>query len=266
MHYFHYTDINAVYSILKNRKLWLTDLRYMNDSSELRDGISYLERALDAPYEAGLLDIDGIGAAIQFMRRELNAFQEAFDSEEPLFVISLSSRDDMLSQWRAYGKYSLRLDADVLSDSDITIVPCVYGHGPKDFYARKAMTAALKNIAKVQCEYCQSIDEFTNLIDLAATFKNQGFEEESEARIIVKGNDSKVQYRPRGNMLVPYIELPIPPAAITGVRVGPIRDSHLSLASLNMFASEIEEELVSNYCGYGEYSLDVLASSIPFRE
>lgn len=266
MHYFHYTDINAVYSIIKNRKLWLTDLRYMNDSSELRDGIGYLERALDAPYEAGLFDIDGIGEAIKFMRRELNAFQEAFDSEEPLFVMSLSSRDDMLSQWRAYGKYSLRLDADVLSDAGISITHCIYDDGPKDFYARMAMTAALKKVASVQGEYSKSIDEFTNLIDMAATFKNQGFEEESESRIVVKGSDSKVQYRPRGNMLVPYIELPIPPTAITGVRVGPIRDSHLSMASLNMLAPEIEEELMSNYCGNAEYSLDVLASSIPFRE
>lgn len=36
---FHYTDINAVEAILKNKKIWLTDIRYMNDARELHDGI-----------------------------------------------------------------------------------------------------------------------------------------------------------------------------------------------------------------------------------
>jgi hypothetical protein len=46
---YHYTDLNAVYSILKNNKVWMTDIRYLNDSHGLHDGIKVLAEGIKTP-------------------------------------------------------------------------------------------------------------------------------------------------------------------------------------------------------------------------
>ena len=52
MSLFHYTNVHAVQSILSNKKIWLTDIRYLNDSQELHDGFSVLENFFITPYGA----------------------------------------------------------------------------------------------------------------------------------------------------------------------------------------------------------------------
>ena len=42
---FHYTDIGAVASIIKNNVLWLTDSQFLNDTQELHDGIAQIQNA-----------------------------------------------------------------------------------------------------------------------------------------------------------------------------------------------------------------------------
>ena len=34
---YHYTNVDAVYSILQTKKIWLTDVRFLNDTSELQE-------------------------------------------------------------------------------------------------------------------------------------------------------------------------------------------------------------------------------------
>lgn len=43
---FHYTDIGAVSSILRNKKFWLTHVEFLNDSEELHDGIKHIKECL----------------------------------------------------------------------------------------------------------------------------------------------------------------------------------------------------------------------------
>ena len=49
MSLFHFTDAEAVYSILLNKSIWLTDLRFLNDSRELYDGVDAFSKALENP-------------------------------------------------------------------------------------------------------------------------------------------------------------------------------------------------------------------------
>jgi hypothetical protein len=46
---YHYTDARAFEAILKNDKLWATDLRYLNDSLELGFRLEGLHLDADAP-------------------------------------------------------------------------------------------------------------------------------------------------------------------------------------------------------------------------
>lgn len=43
---FHYTDIGAVESIVRLKKLWLTHMEFLNDSMELLEGTERIKQAL----------------------------------------------------------------------------------------------------------------------------------------------------------------------------------------------------------------------------
>ena len=53
MSLFHYTDASAVLSIIGNKKLWLTDIRFMNDSDEALDGARYVAEEIKELIRSG---------------------------------------------------------------------------------------------------------------------------------------------------------------------------------------------------------------------
>lgn len=265
MHYFHYTDINAVHSIVKNRKLWLTDLRYMNDTQELREGLEHVACALTSAGET-LGAVPGINQTIEYIANELAAIDNNFEFEEPLFVLSLSERDDMLSQWRAYGKYSICLDSEVLEQAGLHVASCVYDQEKKTQLAQSAIDKLLRSRAHQPFYVSEVWDSLRAILELAATFKHAGFKEERETRLILNGDDRKIRYRTRGNMLIPYVEVDIPIQAVRGVRVGPIRDASLARASLHGLANVVEEDFAESQDGYSDYTMDIEKSIIPYRD
>jgi hypothetical protein len=85
---YHYTGANGLIGILKDRKLWATDHRHLNDRKEHRIGATLLQE--------------------EFGRRSFDPKnQTVFDSlvahtRRGYFVLSFSEWGDLLSQWRAY--------------------------------------------------------------------------------------------------------------------------------------------------------------------
>ena len=43
----HYTSLEGLYGIISTKKIRLTDSRYLNDSSEIKEGISKLGKAME---------------------------------------------------------------------------------------------------------------------------------------------------------------------------------------------------------------------------
>lgn len=68
---FHYTDLNAVQSILVNSKLWLTDYNFLNDKEELKAGYELLMEALehfdDYPEGCSTECVNAIKSSILFL-------------------------------------------------------------------------------------------------------------------------------------------------------------------------------------------------------
>lgn len=269
MKYYHYTDVQAVHSILSHRRLWLTDLRFMNDANELMEGIRYLQEHIANPLVGLWHDEAYFDNAVAFIKTALSEFERSFKTEAPIFALSLSSASDRLSQWRGYGSYCVAFDSDVLAQHGLIVKQCIYH--PRDKAARAA-GAIVDAVATVSREFkasggeltIKSIDQFLGLIDLAATFKHEGFEEEGEVRILMKQGKDPVQYRARGSMLIPYIAVDVPIEAISGVTIGPIRDSELAHASMMMFAEQVEQR--ARFADmHPMYGLDVETSKVPFR-
>ncbi len=107
--FYHYTSAEGLLGILTSKSLWMTELRYMNDMSELqyaRDKISSRIRVyIENP---SINDIQK-----EFLKRIVSAF-DLFSSGNAVFSASFCESGNLLSQWRAYrgigGGYAIGFD------------------------------------------------------------------------------------------------------------------------------------------------------------
>lgn len=273
MSLFHYTNVHAVQSILSNKKIWLTDIRYLNDSQELHDGFSVLEKSLKNPKQSLFTDLEYKEKAIECIKNML--FQGGSYSEnlEPIYIFSLSSTDDLLSQWRAYGTYAIEFDKSVLEEYVGSIKECIYEKKEKKGKATIGLTNAIDTISKemATCNGCLgplSTDVLIKLVFDAAYFKHHGFAEENEHRIIKQSeytnNHNTTKYRTKDNLLIPYIEMDISLDCIKSIQVGPMKNQRLAYKSMQDFVSKIENQWQNNSANI-EYYLPVIESGIPYR-
>ena len=94
---FHYTDVGAVKSIIERKELWLTDIRFLNDSQELNDGVVFVLDALSKMK----VEVEGGALVRQAIDELINAFDNHISSwidDQPTFVCSFSKSGDQLSQ------------------------------------------------------------------------------------------------------------------------------------------------------------------------
>lgn len=270
---YHYTDLSAVYSILKNKKLWLTDIRYLNDSQELHDGIDFLIEGVKNPFPDVFANFEYFEKARDYILESLRGLKSYGVSEDPLFIFSLSSEPDCLSQWRAYGSYAIEFDNELLTSEVSKLLDCLYSDSQKianaRLHARDALAAVSNDMAKNNG--CLGVDALNAVISMsydAATFKHRGFSEEKESRIVLPSNDSEfpsnIKYRPRGDILIPYIEVPITLDCIKSISVGPMQNQAMAFASMSEFIYGIERNWQVD-SGNIEYELEVHKSAIPFR-
>lgn len=267
---FHYTDAQAVQSILFNRKLWLTDLRFMNDSTELRHGIKFLKDALNRQPYGLFYNSDYAAQAIAYLTDSLSRYEDAESQEEPIFAMSFSEVDDLLSQWRAYGGYSIAFDRDRLEEYGLNLKACLYDDSSKSGRAMSDLSRAVATVSNDMatsdgCIGVAAIDEVIALVERAATFKDSGFSEEREVRMTAYSDSHEVRFRGRQGILVPYVEIDLPSEAVIGVRVGPIRDQNLASFSMQMFVRQMERNHQANG-GNIEWCLPVHKSATPYRE
>ena len=273
MKLFHYTDVSAVKSILENEKMWLTDVRYLNDSEEMHNGISMLveyikHRVANFPHpheffedaanyiESGLVGKAGYGI-----------------DNRPVFIGSFSRAGDLLSQWRAYGSYAIEFDTDYIPQE---LSACVYDYDEKLNQASSAALLSLIAISKNMATNTGFLDQegygaFSDIVGLVATLKHESFSEEQEIRVIL-GHDIdpeledglEVKFRSRGNILVPYVEADLPFESIRAIHVGPMRDQELAYISMKSLVEKMHLErplTVQNH----NHKIDVVKSAIPYR-
>jgi len=254
----------------------MTDIRYLNDTSEYLEGISEFEVILP-----GLLDnhFDGVTnphKAIETLVTMLLNNPSLDLSMDPVFIFSFSKSEDQLSQWRAYGKYAIEFDMNYIEEFLGSIHKCLYDNQEKTHYARDLAIRAIKAIdvditKNSGCVGIQTIDIVQGLKKIISTFKNRCFSEENEYRAIFPSNDTEypnnIKYRPKGDLLIPYIEVPISLDCIKKIMVGPVQHQELALESITSFAYAIEKNWRADGADAGiEYWLQVANSEIPFRE
>lgn len=241
MKIYHYTNIDAIKNILLSGKIWLSDVHFMNDSSEYIEGESlFLEIASSTlskrdKYEKQLLEI--ISDVIE---RRRNGYT---------FVGSFSTGKDQLSQWLRYspnqGGYAFEFQVVksgnyYLFGGNYILHKCIYRTNRKKQSARDVIEKLLNIIYKSESD-CISLAQQI-VWHAISRYKNIGFEEESEYRNIVfaKG-ESELNWRTRDSVIFPYVSIPFPYVNLEAIWIGPGPQQNRQKKGLELFLSTLVE-------------------------
>jgi len=228
---YHYTTAAGLLAMLqedgnKHLKLWATDSRYLNDSMEYIGGLSVAQSSLnDCNYKNSLL----ISKVIEFLN----------SNNGRICVLSMSSKGNLLSQWRAYtenGGYSLKLRSDLFGPpghlANRYLSACIYSKEKLKEKIEKSIewhVEQYQNVSNSSSEAEQqhhlsncSSGLFESIRVLAGLFKHKSFEEECEWRHVFQyPYKSELRLRHRNGLLIPYTLITFPSACLEEIIVAP---------------------------------------------
>lgn len=262
---------------------------YLNDTSEFVHGLSFAEDISTRIYmEDDYLEAFGVA-----IRRALESV-----IADDLYVACFSEQPDLLSQWRGYcpagAGLCLGFDLDCIKEFCATkgyrLEKCLYDHKdqapqieslvdrcfemfPKPSISRSQYDT-LSSKGQVDCciDYHSQTtagrdksqaDEAVNwlcrqIADLTPLFKNDGFREEAEWRIVANRPIEQVKFRARASFLAPYVELQLLSAtsgnALREVIIGP-----------NPNQARAEAAVRKLLLAHGVGNSTVRCSSLPFN-
>ncbi len=210
---YHYTTAEGLIGIVKTRRIWATNILYLNDTEEYRHGVrlgaAYVDELLGKAKEpdeaAYLTDLKG---AVQEMERSYEA---------PGYVASFSENQDDLSQWRAYcsaGGFAIGFPRKLLAELAYTHLyafeKCSYDPPSQD----RAIRAYIDHGIQADVSQCGGYKKCRwaaiRLMIFSATLKDPTFHQENEWRMVrYPGPDAEkngVDFRVRNGVVVPYME------------------------------------------------------------
>ncbi|WP_156906856.1 DUF2971 domain-containing protein [Desulforegula conservatrix] len=238
MSLFHYTDVNGIMGILKTQELWLTDIRYLNDSAEYLHGIEIFNKLLESEFEKNTIGKDTKSLILSAI--------EALNNS--ICVCSFSKKKDLLSQWRGYGKYAIEFDEKVISEIDpifFRLSDCIYKKEDQHDKVMELINPILKSNTPKGVFISNALKHFT----LIASLKNEGFGEEDESRIIGFADDEENNYcfRERNGIIIPYLKMKFPVRAIKRIWIGPMENQALAYKSMEMYIKSLKEDKENDF-------------------
>jgi hypothetical protein len=249
---YHYTDLAGLQGILQSDDLWLTHSRYLNDDEEITHGYRIVREAIEAHRAAA-------PERGQFLDTLYELVKEP--SPEGVYICSFCLDDNLLSQWRGYGANGMGVSVKFEPQGFAYITgPDSPKYGLvrlwKVFYDRNtqkqiidqainhAFTFGPANLSQ-EDRALQAADSIQFFIP---TFKNEGFSEEKECRLIFTPSPEfsvHPKFRVTRGMLIPYFSLkeltgggPVTKLPLTGVRVGPSSNKRLNVESARMVLAQ----------------------------
>lgn len=213
---YHYTDAAGFIGIITNRGLWATHIRFLNDSREFRRANKIASDY--ATERLGVVSDPEEKITLEYILNQLKVMPGN------TFVVSLSQRRDLLSQWRGYcprGGFSLGFNPsrliEIAGRQRFVFVQCSYNRGEQKNLIRELIDSAVttfktwperSNEPKMNGDahrFC-GIWFFPKMLRLGSAIKDPAFREEEEWRLIgglYKPHDP-VLFRPKGPLVIPY--------------------------------------------------------------
>jgi len=257
---YHYTSLAGMLGIVDSGVLRASDIRYMNDSTELRHTLELLRQHISQRISAGT-DYPGL----------LNQLQEWLSNRivgGPLvFGASFRANGNLLSQWRGYSVHgkgvSLGFNPQHIMAcaraQHFQVGKCLYDSAEQSRLIEQ-LVDAVEGVAAGMGERSGAVqgpegeswyDVFEHieedLLRIAAILKHPSFEEEQEWRIVspvFSGCQGRpIHFREGASMLVPYYTFELKTAVdgdlvLDHVFVGPTSNAVLSLNSVELYLAK----------------------------
>jgi hypothetical protein len=269
---YHYTNFTGLLGIVDSRALWASDIRYMNDSAELKHTADLLRTEITHRIGAGHPKPDLLNQFLDWVTHRIT-------NGHMLFAASFRSNGNLLSQWRGYSRLgkgvSLGFDPNYIlrcaEQQSFQIGKCIYDCTSQERLIGRIIDAveALAEEHALGWEHQEpggdrSYHSIFHLIEsdllrIAAILKHPSFREEEEWRIvspvITDYVKAPVLFREGTSMLVPYIEFNFTseddsPLKLEHLFLGPTPNITISMNSLTMYLAKngIRPDKGISYC------------------
>jgi Protein of unknown function (DUF2971) len=216
---YHYTSIAAYEGIVKDRAMWATELRFLNDWTEATLSWPAMERLSTLLRDHPSVDMKS--NADMFFVYSLSRPGNMPESYWK-YLVSFTRRRDDLSQWRGYGRdggvaigfhYETLVELSAMNNCILT--ECRYDRPDQDDARLASALAALNEVRLASAR-----GEFGAMYEIAeryvatilpskpAAYKHGAFDSEEEFRLIMAedagGAPRKVDTHRRGAVLIPH--------------------------------------------------------------
>ena len=267
---YHYTSGSGLIGILETKSIWITNNRFLNDSTEYKFALELAQSVAQYRLDKARNTFD-IGL-YRVLQERLKT-----DVRGEVYVSSFTENGDQLSQWRAYsptvGGYSIGFLSKAIFPPGDGLRPgsfllrCVYGSDSQYDLVQKLFDTvaefAEENV-HARMEHDRVFREAFKLLGrllplVAPALKHSSFREEHEWRLVrLPGSfeSDEMYFRDGKSMLIPCHRhaFPTKQVPINELVVGPTPHPEL--------ACEAAQSLLSSH-GLG--SARVRLSSIPYR-
>jgi hypothetical protein len=269
---YHYTSFTGLLGIVDSNALWASDIRYMNDSAELKHTADLIRTEITQRIAAGHPKPNLLNQFLDWVIHRIT-------NGHMLFASSFRSNGNLLSQWRGYSRLgkgvSLGFDPDYIlqcaTQQSFQIGKCIYNNEAQ----QQLICQVIDAVEVLAEEHSKAIDSKdpqndnayhpifhmieSDLLRIAAILKHPSFREEEEWRVvspvITDYVNAAVLFREGASMLVPYIEFNLAPAGNSTITVehiflGPTPNINISMNSMRMYLSKhgIQPREGISYC------------------
>lgn len=275
---YHYTSSIGLKGILESKKIWFTDMFFLNDRSECFYTFELFSECLNKL--KGSINKEIFDYLSAYNKKEcLNDF-----NNQRLYVASFSTSNDNLNLWNYYTKskdsagYNLEFNLDVIrtafgyySKSKNTGFICsqvIYKKSQQIDYLNSIILdyndKFLENKKKDftgKLKYIDHYEIFELIRFFSLFFKQNTFASEKEYRIVLMFNNcdstnSLEKYREFNSIFIPYIDVPVGKNEflINSIMISPTQNQDLT-----------ESSIVRMTKGLSYNNIDIKKSKIPLR-
>ena len=269
---YHYTTFTGLVGIINSQVLWASDIRYMNDSAELKHSADLIRMEITHRIAAGHAKPNLLNQFLEWVTHRIT-------NGHMLFATSFRSNGNLLSQWRGYSKMgkgvSLGFNPNYIlgcaREQSFQIGKCIYDLSDQRRLIKQVVDA-VEYLAQEHCKNSDTTEKHSSqtyydvfekiesdLLRIAAILKHPSFQEEEEWRIVSPALTdyvtSPVLFREGTSMLVPYVEFKLlqeknKPIALEHIFLGPTPNINISMNSLIMFLAKngVNPEKGISYC------------------
>lgn len=254
---YHYTSLDGFKGIIESKEVWATGAHcLLSDPTEITIAREITLKMLKERKK-------------DFDKRDIyeiwvNAIEEWIKMKQDTFVFSLTEKEDLLSQWRAYcPKGGVSIGFSIAKISENKQYHVMNGSSPNYLMHESLLYKCVYSEQKQREKINEMFDLFLsqkywnippNLLKsqiwnairfLSYSFKHQSFEEEQEWRLCLFscGEENLLKYKVVDSMLIPYVSFltkdTCGQSTIKTIKIGPSRDKENLRKNITSYLNDL---------------------------